>query len=364
MIVSPYMKLYESLFLNVAKSFGDDQVTGVAGWSDAIVWVPYDVYRVTGNEIVLRENFKAMDKWCRYIITTARDKRGYQGIPIEKDQYLWNTGFHFGEWLVPSRPDNTGEQYGICKESAFYIAPFFGYMTMVKMSEICTVLKEEKKAEEYRLDADNMKKAIQEGILEAGLLPDYLMGAYVLAFAFDLVPDALYGAYKEKLLELIRNNHNCLDTGFLATPFILDVLCGLGEKETAYKILWQKERPSWLYEVDHGATAIWEAWDADDAKRTGRFVSFNHYAFGCVDDFIFRHIAGIDSEEPGFSHIVIRPDPDCGLAFCDRKFECEAGTIAVHWNREKLEVSIPCNTDATVYWKGKKHEIGSGSYVF
>ena len=364
MIVSPYMKLYESLFLNVAKSFGDDQVTGVAGWSDAIVWVPYDVYRVTGNEIVLRENFKAMDKWCRYIITTARDKRGYQGIPIEKDQYLWNTGFHFGEWLVPSRPDNTGEQYGICKESAFYIAPFFGYMTMVKMSEICTVLKEEKKAEEYRLDADNMKKAIQEGILEAGLLPDYLMGAYVLAFAFDLVPDALYGAYKEKLLELIRNNHNCLDTGFLATPFILDVLCGLGEKETAYKILWQKERPSWLYEVDHGATAIWEAWDADDAKRTGRFVSFNHYAFGCVDDFIFRHIAGIDSEEPGFSHIVIRPDPDCGLAFCDRKFECEAGTIAVHWNREKLEVSIPCNTDATVYWKGKEHEIGSGSYVF
>ena len=113
----------------------------------------------------------------------------------------------------------------------------------------------------------------------------------------------------------------------------------------------------------HGATAIWEAWDADDAKRTGRFVSFNHYAFGCVDDFIFRHIAGIDSEEPGFSHIVIRPDPDCGLAFCDRKFECEAGTIAVHWNREKLEVSIPCNTDATVYWKGKEHEIGSGSYV-
>ena len=124
-IVAPYMKLYENLLLQTVKKFGDDKVTGVAGWSDAIVWLPYDMYQMTGNRLVLRDNFEAMGAWCEYIIRTAEEKRGDQNIPYEQDRYLWNTGFHFGEWLVPSRPDNTGEQYGICKESSFYIAPFF-----------------------------------------------------------------------------------------------------------------------------------------------------------------------------------------------------------------------------------------------
>lgn len=87
----------------------------------------------------------------------------------------------------------------------------------------------------------------------------------MLAFAFGLVPEDLYDAYKKKLLSLLEKSGRCIGTGFLATPFILDVLCDLGETETAHQILWQEKRPSWLYEVDHGATTIWESWDADDA---------------------------------------------------------------------------------------------------
>ncbi|MCI6465711.1 MAG: glycoside hydrolase family 78 protein [Faecalicatena sp.] len=363
-IVAPYMKLYEALLLQTVKKFGDEKVTGVAGWSDAIVWVPYDMYRMTGNARVLRDNFEAMESWCEYIIRTAEEKRGYHDIPYDYDRYLWNTGFHFGEWLVPSRPDDTGEQYGICKESAFYIAPFFGYMTLLRMKEICRVLGEKEKEERYADRSKRMKEAIQKGILLAGLLPEYLMGGYILAFAFDLVPEELYDSYKKHLTDLIRKNGNCLDTGFLATPFILDTLCKIGEKELAYALLWQDKRPSWLYEVDHGATTIWEAWDADDAKSGGRYVSFDHYAFGCVDEWICRHIAGIDSDTPGFSHVIIRPDGGKRLTSCERTFECEAGTIKVAWDEKGLCVSIPCNVTATVEWDGEKTEIGSGDYFF
>lgn len=363
-IVAPYMKLYEALMLQTAKKFGDDKVTGVAGWSDAIVWVPYDMYWVTGNRLILRDNFAAMEAWCEYIIKTAWEKRGSNGIPDEYDRYLWNTGFHFGEWLVPSRPDNTGEQYGICRESAFYIAPFFGYATLCRMKEICQVLGESEKEARYAYTADKIKEAIQNGILRAGLLPDYLMGGYVLAFAFELVPDDLYVSFKEHLMELLLQHGNCLDTGFLATPFLLDTLCRIGEKELAYELLWQDKRPSWLYEVDHGATTIWEAWDADDAKAGGRYVSFDHYAFGCVDEWLCRHIGGIESDTPGFSHVFIRPDDGKRLTFCTRTFECEAGMIKVSRDEEKLLVTIPCNVTATVEWDGEKREIGSGEYCF
>ena len=92
------------MLLNVVQGFGDDRPTGVAGWSDAIVWVPYAMYRATGNELILRENYEAMCRWCEYIIRTAAQKRSTLPIPEEYDKWLWNTGFHFGEWLIPSEP--------------------------------------------------------------------------------------------------------------------------------------------------------------------------------------------------------------------------------------------------------------------
>lgn len=362
MLTTPYTRLYHSLMLNTVKNFGDTQPTGIAGWSDAIVWVPYEMYQVTGSKLILKQNFDAMKKWCDYIIRTAKEKRGYHNIPEEFDQYLWNTGFHFGEWLIPSRPDDTGEQFGICKESSFYIAPFFGCQTMVRMAEICRVLEKEEERAVYGRMAEKMKHAIQQGLFYTDMLPRHLMGAYVLAFAFDLVPDDLYEEYKSRMLGLITLHDGCLDTGFLATPFLLDALDKLGERETAYQILWQDRQPSWLYQVEHGATAIWEAWDADEARRTGRVVSFDHYAFGCVDDWICRHLAGIDSDVPGFSHVVIQPDMEGHLTGCSRTFQSEAGEISVSWTREELNVTIPCNASATVLWKGKTIEIGSGSY--
>ena len=58
-------------------------------------------------------------------------------------------------------------------------------MTIRKMSEICRVLEKTEKAVRYEWFAGKMKSAIQKAILQAGLLPDHLMGAYVLAFAFE-----------------------------------------------------------------------------------------------------------------------------------------------------------------------------------
>lgn len=364
-IVSPYMNLYDGMLRQVCKTFGDDDVTGVAGWSDAIIWVPYDMYRVTGNKKILRDNYEAMKKWADYVVKTAKEKRGKNGIPEEYDQYLWNTGFHFGEWLVPSRPNlDTANPYAKCSESVVYIGPFFGYMSIKKMAEISDALGERHLADKYNEIAQNMKEAIQNGIIRAGLLPNYLMGGFILAFAFELVPDDCRNDCKGNLLQLIENNGECLDTGFLATPYILDALCNLGETELAYKLFWQSKRPSWFYEVDHGATTIWEAWDADDAKKDGRYISFNHYAFGCVDDWMMRHIAGINTDTIGYKHLIICPDVNSGVLEFTRKFVTNAGVVEVSRKHDRLFVSIPCNATALVRWKGNIKEIGSGTYEF
>lgn len=364
MVTAPYAKLYHQVILNACKAFGDTKPTGVAGWSDAIVWVPYAMYRSTGNLPVLRENFDAMCRWGDYILRTAAEKRGGMDIPQEYDRYLWNTGFHFGEWLVPSRPDNTGRQYGICEESAFYIAPFFGYQTIRRLAEIAEVLGAGKKATRYREKAENMRRAIQNGILRADLLPEHLMGGYVLAFAFDLVPEDLRDDFKQKLVDLIHKHGDCLDTGFLATPFLLDVLIKLGEEKLAETVLWQSKHPGWLYEVDHGATTLWEAWDADDAVQGNRFVSFNHYAFGCVDDFLARRIAGLQPEAPGYTKVRIAPRLMGGLTSLDRSFCSENGEFRISIKNDELSVTIPCGVTATIEWSGIITQTGSGTYTF
>ncbi len=366
MIVSPFMELYRNLVLDVSKKYGANKITGIAGWSDAIVWVPYDMYKITGNEVILKENYSSMKKWCDSIINTAKTHRGDMSFSEKNDMYIWNTGFHFGEWLVPSRPDNTGEQYGICKESAFYTAPFFGYMSIEKMSEVAEILGVVDDAEYYKSISKKMKNAIIEEIIEKDRLPKYLMGAYVLAFKAGLVPMHLADEYKSRLVNLILKNDKCLDTGFLATPFLLDVLCELHEEALACEIFMQNKRPSWLYEVDNGATTIWEAWDADDARSTGRYVSFDHYAFGCVDEWIFGTVCGIKADKPGFKHFTINPlvIDKLGITSFMRTFESEYGKIKVAYDKDTLKVSVPPNTSATVVWNGKKNEIGSGEYEF
>ena len=359
MITSPFERLYDSLVRNVCLSFGDTEPTNVAGWSDAIVWVPYEMYRVTGNKLILRENFDSMRRFCDSVIKTANDKRGYMAIPEEWDRWLFNTGFHFGEWLIPSEPVGGFE---ICKGSAYYIAPMFAYMSMVKMAEICRVLGEN--ADNYTQAAENMKASIVNGLIYADKFPPDKMGAYVLAFAFGLVPEDKHQEYAHRLIELIERNGGCLDTGFLATPFLLDALCGIGRSDVAHNLLWQNKMPSWLYEVENGATAIWEAWNADEARRTGRFVSFDHYAFGIVDDWIMRRLCGIDSSTPGFDHMIIAPERDDQIHWLTRTFDTVHGEVTVEYDETGLSVTLPVNTTATVSWNGKQCEIGSGHYHF
>lgn len=358
----PFTRLYERLAYRVAADFGDNKPTGIAGWSDAAVIVPYRMYLLTGNELILKTHFNTMEKWCGYVIRTAEEKRGNNGLPYEIDRYLWNTGFHFGEWLIPSQKE-AGGNFDICRQSAAYIAPIFGYISVKYMSEICEALGKEEVT--YYADiADKMKKAIQEGVMKGGEMPAKLMGAYVLAIAFDLVPDEYANKFADILISMIEENKNRLDTGFLATPYLLDSLVKIGLEDMAYKIFRQDKQPSWFYEVDKGATTIWETWNAIHPDGTPIKTSYNHYAFGCVDEWIFKNIAGIERIEPGFKHFRICPSMESGLKWVKRRFKCTAGWIEVFRDDMKLEVIIPPNTTATVEWKKEIRNVGSGKHIF
>jgi len=372
-IIVPYYKYYTLTEIFNKMDFKEKGMYGTAAWGDAAVIVPYMMYLMTGNTAVLRAQYDSMKAWCEYVIRTAANRRGNKEIPKEIDQFLWNTGFHYGEWMIPSL-SKTGYDSKSDKEKIFatkgYIAPIFGWYSVSLLSKIACLLGEEVDTAYYTGIAAKMKDAFQKGVIDQdGNMPLELQGAYVLPIYFDLVPEQHKQHFADMLVRLIEENGGCLDTGFLGTPYLLDALCKIGRTDMAYDLLYQEKGPSWLDQLKNGATTIWESWYCYDENGDPLAMSMNHYAFGCVDDWLFRYIGGVEREGIGFKHVKIQPRPDASLRFAKRTFLSEYGEIVCEWEKKDdkfhLTVAIPCNTTATVLLPdGTAHEIGSGSYTF
>jgi alpha-L-rhamnosidase len=141
------------------------------------------------------------------------------------------------------------------------------------------------------------------------------------------------------------------------------VLTRFGHSDVAYTLLLQETYPSWLYPVKMGATTIWERWDGqkpDSTFQNTAMNSFNHYAYGAIGDWMYRVVAGINTEKPGYKHIRIQPRPDKRLTFAKATYESSYGQIASGWEMKDgkmiVTVKIPANTVATVVLPGAQSE--------
>jgi alpha-L-rhamnosidase len=147
---------------------------------------------------------------------------------------------------------------------------------------------------------------------------------------------------------------------------LLPVLSSVGENDLAVKHFQSRKFPSWGYEVEQGATTIWERWNSYTkdkgfgGKQNAEMNSFSHYAFGAVCEWMMRTLAGIDTDGPGYRRIIIRPSPPAPGSNAEREpinwvkahYDSIHGRIVSNWrrsaNRFELETTIPANTRATV----------------
>ena len=301
-----------------------------AAWSDVCVHLPWDLYMLYGDKKVLSDNFSMMKKWLSYVASVD-----------------WGSLFHFGDWLIPSlREDPEGPMKGAFATKEL-VAWCYYAMTLEKMVKICHALSEDEKPYELKLK-ETREKILETYVSEDGsVLNGTLQGAYVIAVksgALDANPE-LKNKVLLKLVELIKENNYCLDTGFASVPYLLDVLYDNGFKETAFKVLFNKRQPGWLYMITKGATTIWENWNAirEDGEVTD--FSYNHYAYGCVGRWIYEHIGGIKCMEPGFKKIKAAPDTELLSAFGVNesriRFESVLGPIEVLWKGKDIKITAP-----------------------
>jgi alpha-L-rhamnosidase len=343
-----------------------------AAWGDACVIVPYTLYLHYGDKKILQDNFSCMLKWLDFIKKSAsRKPENYDTFTKkqkERNPYLWTKQYHFGDWLIPSlRALPDGVPRGT-RETAAVVGSSFYAITVEYFIRICEALGERKLSEEYKELLKQIRKAVREEFIEedGSVNHSSLQGLYVIVLRAGIVEGVLKQKVLAKLVSLIEENDYCLDTGFATVSYLLEVLYDNGYKDIAYKILFQTKAPSWLYMVNSGATTIWENWLAILEDGTPTDSSYNHYAFGCVGDFIYRHIGGIQIAEAGYRRILFEPDLECGLTESSCSVNSPYGRVSLQWKLKKdtlrLTGEVPVNCSALLSVYGNKIELVSGRF--
>ncbi len=317
---------------------------GATGWADVATIIPWNMYLAYGDKKILENQYNSMKAWVGYMEKSSKDN-------------LWNTGFHFGDWLF-YRPfdDNDGRSAVTDK---YLIAQCFFANSVQIMINTANVLGKKEDADKYSQLLQNVKAAfVKEYLTPNGRLVSGTQTAYVLALNFDMLPENLRAQAVEKLVDNIKSYGTHLTTGFLGTPYLCHVLSRFGKTDIAYSLLMQETYPSWLYPVKMGATTIWERWNGirpDSTFEPASMNSFNHYAYGAIGDWMYRVVAGLDTynDGPGYKHIRIQPHIGGGLTNASASLQTYYGKASSGWKTENdkiiLDVEIPANTKATVY---------------
>ena len=360
------------------------QMTGSAGWGDAIVHVPWVLYETYGDRDELAANWDAMTRWVQWALDTARTRRHPSRVqrsaePLPHDEYLWDGSFHWGEWCEPKKRAADGtfidpvqsDPMAWFTQDKGEVGTAYLYRSSATLARIADVLGREADAARYAETAERVRDAWRTEFLTAdGRTVTDSQAAYVRALTFGLIPDDLRPAAAGRLVELIRQADTHLSTGFLSTADLLPTLVETGHADVAYELLFQRTSPSWLGMLDRGATTIWEDWDGVD--ETGRaHESLNHYSKGAVVRFLHTHLLGLD-QAPGsvaWDSFVLRPVLGGGVTWAEGSYVSPQGTIEAAWRIEDdvLTVSgaVPAGTEGLVILPdGTRAPVGPGPFSF
>lgn len=349
------------------------------GWSDAGVIVPWVVWKQFADTAIVNENWDAMERYMHHINNT---KYRHEDLTSENGNFQW------ADWLSYEALESaTGKRLYQDEKGNWHTRPeayvYWDYlsgnywlMDAEMMADMARATGRD--AAVFEEMAANARKYLQETFLNTdGSFKTEVLNTMQTPALFALRGKLVEGQAKENTIKRLRENFaqhdNCLQTGFLGTSILMPTLTANGMTDIAYELLFQRKNPSWLYSVDNGATTIWERWNSytkDNGMGPRDMNSFNHYAYGCVCEWLWKTMAGIsaDTSEPGFRRIIMKPIPDRRLGFVNAEYASAAGKIKSSWkydkNRWNWSFTVPqgCVAEVTLPGETESKEYTAGSY--
>lgn len=319
---------------------------GEAGWSDAATVIPWSIYQRFGDKQILRDQLESMRSWVAHNIS-------------DHDGMLIGPRMQLGDWLDPDAPEG---QPWAAKVSGQFMSNAYHAQSIRIMADTEDLVGDPAEASRLRAYWEELRSLIWSELGEAAAATP--TGAATL-LEFDLAPAGERERVAAALAAGVRATDGRIATGFLGTPIILDAMSRNGHLDEAFLMLLREGMPSWLYPITMGATTIWERWNGilpdgninqggleGSTEGSGEgMISFNHYAYGAVVDWIYRNVGGITPTAPGYSKVTIAPRPHEQLTSSRTSIETGYGAIELDWEIRDGnlvgELTVPFGVEAT-----------------
>ncbi|QHI70683.1 alpha-L-rhamnosidase [Tichowtungia aerotolerans] len=316
-----------------------------AAWADAGIICPYVLWQAYGDTEFIRPWWSQMKNFMALICT---DENRHNGPNAQS----------FGDWLHFNSETPT-RLIGLAYRA--YDARL--------MSEMAAAIGEENDRIFFEAEAEKSRDLFRCEFFQGSEIAVKTQTACALAIAMDLLDGEDLEKTKDCLFQGLEEHNVYLTTGFVGTGYLCPALTKAGRCDLAVQLLLNEGHPSWLYEVNNGATTIWERWNSWTEEGGFGDVgmnSFNHYAFGAVCEWMFESLAGIRPASPGFQTLEIVPCFTDRLDYVKASYDSVQGRISNQWKKTssgwtmELETPVP----ATVILPNGTSQVEKGRHIF
>jgi alpha-L-rhamnosidase len=295
--------------------------SGPLGWQLGFAFLQKQLYDFYGDKRIVEENYDRVKKQVEFL-----ESKSYEGL------FHWDIGDH--EALDP-------------RAEAFSASAFY-YHHVILAKEFAGIVGNKEDSLKYEKLAQKIKQLIVRKYLVPGTgrFDNGTQSPQIMALWYDLTPE-VENTFKTLMQEFERHQWH-VSSGIFGTKMMFDVLREHDKNEMAYRIANQKDFPGWGHMLEGGATTLWETWEFPEL-----YASQNHPMFGSISEWFFRSLGGINPDGPGFSKIIVKPQPVADLSWVKTSYQSVRGLIVSEWRQENgkltFKVAIPANTKAEVW---------------
>jgi alpha-L-rhamnosidase len=299
--------------------------------TSAIAIIPWTIYQFYGDTRILEDNYENIRRYVDYIAAIAPS-----GLPD------WG----LGDW-TPIKSQT----------SPAFTSPIFYYADADILARTAQLLGKNDDYRKYATLAEKIKTAFNNRFLNSttGIYGEGNQAQLSMPLYWGLVPAGLKRKVAANLAQRVHADNDHLDVGEYGSKAILNALSENGYADLAYTVASQETRPSWGYWIKNGATTLHESFMDEETAVGSKMKSDNHVMMGEISAWFYKALAGIrvDAENPGFKHILLKPNFVKGLNYVEASYMSPYGKIVAGWKREKksvvYRVTVPANTTADLY---------------
>lgn len=310
---------------------------GGVAWGAAISIMPWEFYLHYGDLDMLRYTFDGMKGYIRHMQNWVDDAGiMLSQMPSAENPTYW---MNLGDWCAPGELPPTD-----------MVHTFYFWRCADLTAKTAAALGEVAEAEKYAALAEQTRQAFLKKFFNPEKNSYGANGGNIFALKMG-VPEAQLSGVIAALKADIAAKDGHLDTGIFGTQFFFETLAENGLNELAYAAINKRTQPSYGWWLEQGATTSWEMWNGENSR--------NHPMFGGGIVWLYRKLAGMnaDPDQPGYKHIVFRPEPVGDVDYAHYSNQTMYGRAGIRWDRQddlfSMEITVPVGSTATVYVPAK-----------